>query len=68
MGTNCLGPFLLNRFLEPILKQTAKSMGGVRVVWLSSIVATSVPPGGIDMNSDGSPKVLKVRSWLKGPC
>ena len=68
MGTNCLGPFLLNHYLEPILKKTAAATNstlGVRIVWLSSMIAVSVPQGGIITNSDGSPKVVKVRRHLK---
>ena len=63
MGTNCLGPFLLNHFLEPTLTKTAAATNsplGVRVIWLSSMIAVSVPKGGIIMDKDGSPKVLKV--------
>ena len=63
MGTNCLGPFLLNHFLESTLTKTAAATSsplGVRVVWLSSMIAVSVPKGGITMNRDGSPKVIKV--------
>ena len=63
MGTNCLGPFLLNHFLESILTKTAAATNsplGVRVVWLTSMIAVSVPKGGIVMNKDGSPKVIKV--------
>ena len=69
MGTNCLGPFLLNHYLEPTLKKTAaenNSPLGVRVVWLSSMIAASVPKGGIMMHRDGSPKVIKVQlTWEK---
>lgn len=64
MGTNCLGPFLLNHYLEPTLKKTAAETDsplGVRIIWLSSMIAASVPKGGIIMNSDGSPKVIKVQ-------
>ncbi|KAL9101942.1 MAG: hypothetical protein Q9163_002856 [Psora crenata] len=62
MGTNCLGPFLLNHYLEPTLKRTAAETNsplGVRVIWLSSMIAASVPKGGIMMTNDGSPKVIK---------
>ncbi|KAL8829342.1 MAG: hypothetical protein Q9191_002071 [Dirinaria sp. TL-2023a] len=62
MGTNCLGPFLFNHYLEPTLKKTAASSEnrlGVRIVWVASMIAASVPKGGITMNNDGSPKVIK---------
>ena len=68
MGTNCLGPFLLNHFLEPTLKSTAaktKGRVGVRIVWLSSMIAASVPRGGITTDSSGKPVVVKVRLHRK---
>lgn len=62
MGTNCLGPFLFNYLLEDILKRTAASAApnSVRIVWLASMIAVSVPQGGI-LWSDrtGQPKVLR---------
>lgn len=63
MATNCLGPFLLNRLLEPILIRTAQAestaSGRVRIVWVSSMITVSVPPGGIQFEKSGRPKVLK---------
>src|SRR5438552_1426783 len=65
MGTNCLGPFLFNHHLEPILRRTATAQSSernsVRIVWLTSMLAVSTPPGGIlfDENT-GNPKVLKA--------
>ena len=65
MATNCLGPFLFNHFLEPMLKRTAhadSTPDRVRIVWLSSFItaAPTVPPGGVQFDEDsGSPKVLK---------
>lgn len=62
MATNCLGPFLLNRFLEPILRRTAASSepGSVRVVWLASLVNVGTAAGGIVFNeATGAPNVLK---------
>ena len=65
MATNCLGPFILNRLLEPILIRTARAEptpDKVRVVWVSSMITTSVPPGGIQFSKEsGGPKVLKNR-------
>jgi NAD(P)-dependent dehydrogenase (short-subunit alcohol dehydrogenase family) len=52
MGTNCLGPFLLTKFLLPVLVRTAKSSprGSVRVVFTSSsIVDITGPTGGISL-------------------
>ncbi|KAL8722883.1 MAG: hypothetical protein Q9225_000716 [Loekoesia sp. 1 TL-2023] len=65
MATNCLGPFLLNRLLEPILVETAQSKSatrnGTRIVWVSSMITASVPPGGIQFEEKGSgqPQILR---------
>lgn len=63
MATNCLGPFLLNHSLEPVLIRTAKANStpdSVRIVWVSSIINFWIPPGGISFDEKtGSPKVLK---------
>ncbi len=62
MATNCLGPFLLNQLLEPILARTAlaeQTPDHVRVVWVASMITASVPDGGIQFDKSGSPKVLK---------
>ena len=65
MATNCLGPFILNRLLEPILIRTVRAESNpdsVRIVWMSSMITFSVPPGGIQFSKEsGSPKVLKNR-------
>lgn len=62
MATNCMGPFILNHLLEPILTRTAHAEStpdNVRVVWVSSMIAAFVPPGGIQFDEkSGSPKVL----------
>jgi len=60
MGTNCLGPYLLNHFLEPILQDTAASAprDSVRVVWLSSMVAVATVSEGIRFEPDGSSPVV----------
>ncbi|KAJ5168177.1 NAD(P)-binding protein [Penicillium canariense] len=62
IGTNCLGPFLFNTLLRPVLKRTAANApaDSVRVIWLSSMVVASVPPGGIILDKQsGQPQVLK---------
>ncbi|KAL2831124.1 NAD(P)-binding protein [Aspergillus cavernicola] len=62
MGTNCLGPFIFNESLLPLLKNTATSSpsGSVRVVWVASIIAVSVAKGGIIFDEQtGAPKVLR---------
>lgn len=61
MGTNCLGPYLLNHFLEPTLRQTARLApdDSVRVIWLSSMVAVATPQNGIRFERGASaPEVL----------
>ncbi|MCJ1410997.1 hypothetical protein MMC19_005085 [Ptychographa xylographoides] len=56
MGTNCLGPFLFNHLLEPILKRTAAAelsqSDSVRVVWLASLIAIATPTSGIVFDQD----------------
>jgi retinol dehydrogenase 12 len=62
MGTNCLGPFLLNNLLEPILKSTAATSepDTVRIVWLGSLVNIGTHAGGIVWDEKkGGPTVLK---------
>src|ERR1700742_4457039 len=62
MSTNALGPFLLNCFLEPILKRTAVSSepNSVRIIWLASLLNIGTAEGGIIWDdSTGGPKVLK---------
>ncbi|OJJ50261.1 hypothetical protein ASPZODRAFT_149653 [Penicilliopsis zonata CBS 506.65] len=53
MGTNCLGPFLLQHYLQDIMCRTAgtASPGSVRVVWLSSMLGVGTVPGGIEMEA-----------------
>lgn len=62
MATNCLGPFLLNRLLEPIVVRTAQvesTPDRVRIIWVASMLTSFVPNGGIQFDTSGSPKVLK---------
>lgn len=50
MATNCLGPYLLTKLLQPTLRQTAVAAphGSVRVLWAASLgVDVLSPPGGI---------------------
>lgn len=60
MATNCLGPFLLNTLLVDILRRTAASQTSrsntVRIVWVSSIVGTGPPKGGVQFDENGNPK------------
>jgi retinol dehydrogenase-12 len=62
MGTNCLGPFLFNKYLEPLLKRTAAASdpNSVRIVWLTSLVNVGTAPGGIVFDDKtGGPSILK---------
>ena len=60
IGTNCLGPCLLYRLLEPILMKTAESApaGSVRVAWAgsSALDVLSPKPDGIQVDNDGRPQ------------
>ena len=60
IGTNCLGPCLLYRLLEPILIKTAASAptGSVRVAWAgsSALEVLSPKPDGIEVDNDGQPQ------------
>lgn len=60
IGTNCLGPCLLYRLLEPILVKTAASAppGSVRVAWAGSIAieVASPKPDGMEVDSGGRPQ------------
>ena len=60
-GTNCLGPFLFTKLLLPTLEKTASTSppGDVRVTWgASSVIELTSPNNGIDIDENGSPKVL----------
>ncbi|KAF2757409.1 NAD(P)-binding protein [Pseudovirgaria hyperparasitica] len=67
MGTNVLGPFLLTRLLEPILKQTASLKNKldsekrpVRVVWVVSVLDSGTPKGGVEFDEvTKAPKTFK---------
>lgn len=60
MGTNCLGPYLLNHFLQPILQDTVAlaPKDSVRVIWLSSMVAVGTVSEGIRFEADDSAPVV----------
>ncbi|KAJ4155645.1 hypothetical protein LMH87_000881 [Akanthomyces muscarius] len=51
MATNCLGPFLLSRFLQPVQQRTASlpdaSPAAVRTVWVASMLDGFSVHGGI---------------------
>ena len=63
MGTNCLGPFLLTQLLLPLLRRTSAAekdnRDTVRIVWVSSMINTSVQKGGMLFDeATGGPKVM----------
>ncbi|KAF4625942.1 hypothetical protein G7Y89_g12222 [Cudoniella acicularis] len=62
MSTNCLGPYLLTLLLKPVLVNTASSPKttpfSVRVVFVTSMLQRSIPTGGMNFQSDGTPKIL----------
>lgn len=62
IGTNCLGPFLLARLLQPTLEATAARADGssVRIVWVSSMVNVGTPEGGVKFDTEGNPVQLKA--------
>jgi retinol dehydrogenase 12 len=53
MAVHCVGPFLLTKLLENVLRSTSASANKdeVRVVWVSSSAATMGPPGGMDLEN-----------------
>lgn len=61
MGTNCLGPFLFTKLLEPVLARTAETSpaGAVRVTWAGSLAVDIMSPAsGVAWDeSTGAPKV-----------
>lgn len=68
IGTNCLGPFLLTKFLLPVLLRTADLLpkASVRVVFTSSgIVDIIGPPGGVSLSelAPGSNSKDQVRNY-----
>lgn len=54
LGVNCVGPFLLTKFLTPTLASTAKQSppDSVRVVWVSSSATEGISPRGFMDNLD----------------
>jgi NAD(P)-dependent dehydrogenase (short-subunit alcohol dehydrogenase family) len=57
IATNCLGPFLLNQLLTPLLSKTAESSppGAIRTVWAaSSVVDATSPKGGVSLDEAGN--------------
>jgi NAD(P)-dependent dehydrogenase (short-subunit alcohol dehydrogenase family) len=67
LATNCLGPFLLTKMLQPLLAAAVPdaAAGTVRVVWSSSQVAElSSPPEGMIMSELTTPPKDNVRNYM----
>ncbi|KAF2476903.1 short-chain dehydrogenase [Lindgomyces ingoldianus] len=71
LGTNCLSSFLLVTLLTPLLTRTltrtsapasssAESGSGARVVWVSSNITMFTPQGGVQLDSNNTPKQFKA--------
>lgn len=60
MATNCLAPYLLTNFLEPILIRTAASSPpfSVRVVFVVALMQLGTPAGGMSFDGHGNPNIL----------
>ncbi|KAL3705531.1 short-chain alcohol dehydrogenase [Talaromyces marneffei ATCC 18224] len=67
MATNCVGPYLLTRLLEPILIQTAASSPrfSVRVVFVVALMQLFSPATAMEFYSNGTPKVLPGDGYMK---
>lgn len=65
ISTNCVGPFLLHKLLQPILAKTAAASppASVRVLWAGSagIDLLSYRPGGMSLESSGRPRDIGVK-------
>lgn len=67
LATNCLGPFLLTKLLQPLLCAAVPGSvpGTVRVVWTSSQVAKlSSPPEGMIMSEITNPPNDNIRNYM----
>ena len=66
IATNCLGPYLLYRLLEPLLAKTAASSptASVRVAWAASIAVEMLAPQphGVVLDDAGRPTNQGVRA------
>lgn len=66
LGTNNVGHFLFTKYLEPILKQTARTTpsGNVRVIWVSSSAAVLAPKPAINFDNINYNKKDEA-DWIK---
>lgn len=65
IGTNCVGPYLLHKLLQPILARTAATStpASIRVLWAGSfgIDLRSHNPGGMSLDTNGKPIEIGVK-------
>lgn len=70
MVTNCVGPYLLTKLLEPILIKTAALAAtpplGVRIVFVVALMQLFAPASAMSFDDDGSPKVLPGDNYMQG--
>ena len=67
MTTNCLGPYLLTKLLEPTLIHTASSCSqfSVRVIFVVALMQFFSPATAMEFDSNGTPKVLPGDNYMK---
>jgi retinol dehydrogenase 12 len=67
MVTNCIGPYLLTKLLEPILIQTAMSSSpfGVRIIFVVALMQFFNPECAMWFDRDGNPRVLPGDNYMK---
>jgi NAD(P)-dependent dehydrogenase (short-subunit alcohol dehydrogenase family) len=63
LGVHCLASFLLVSLFQPTMGNVASHFchpnQSIRVVWVSSLLNLSTPQGGVQLDTNGSPKQLK---------
>jgi retinol dehydrogenase-12 len=67
MVTNCVGPYLLTKLLEPILIRTAalSSPFSVRVVFVVALMQFFAPTSAMSFDGDGNPKILPGDNYMQ---
>ena len=65
--TNCVGPYLLTKLLQPILIRTAGSSPPftVRIVFVVALMQLFSPPSAMLFDGDGKPKVLPGDNYMQ---
>lgn len=67
MVTNCVGPYLLTKLLEPIFIQTAASNPpfSVRIVFVVALMQLFAPDIAMSFDGDGNPNVLPGDNYMQ---